>query len=108
MFGNRTIWAEGWKAVTLHVNRLPWDLNVVLPFDKDKWELYNVDEDFSESTDLAAKYPEKLEELKKNQALKRGYNEMKKWYKERYEIVIEDMPKQSGMAKAMRSDRELS
>jgi hypothetical protein len=82
MFGNRSIWAEGWKAVTLPANRLPWDLNVVLPFDKDKWELYNVDEDFSESTDLAAKYPEKLEELKKNQALKRGYNEMKKWYKE--------------------------
>ncbi len=29
-------------------------------------------------------------------------------FKERYEIVIEDMPKQSGMAKAIRSDRELS
>ncbi len=60
MFGNRAIRAEGWKAVTLHANRLPWDLNVVLPFDKDKWELYNVDEDFSESTDLAAKYPKNL------------------------------------------------
>jgi len=65
MFGNRAIWVDGWKAVTLHANRMPWDVNVVLPFDKDKWELYNVDEDFSESTDLAAKYPEKLEELKK-------------------------------------------
>ncbi len=29
-------------------------------------------------------------------------------FKERYEIVVEDMPKQSGMAKAMRSDKELS
>jgi len=29
-------------------------------------------------------------------------------FKERYEIVVEDMPKQSGMAKALRSDRELS
>jgi len=29
-------------------------------------------------------------------------------FKERYEIVVEDMPKQSGMAKATRSDRELS
>jgi len=37
----------------------------VLPFDKDKWELYNVAEDFSESTDLAEKHPEKLDELKK-------------------------------------------
>jgi arylsulfatase len=65
MFGNRAIWVEGWKAVTLHAKRMPWDVNVVLPFDQDKWELYNVAEDFSESTDLAAKYPEKLEELKK-------------------------------------------
>jgi len=29
-------------------------------------------------------------------------------FKERYEIVVENMPKQSGMAKAMRSDRKLS
>jgi arylsulfatase len=65
MFGNRGIWVDGWKAVTLHANRMPWDVNVVLPFDKDKWELYNVEEDFSESTDLAKEYPEKLEELKK-------------------------------------------
>jgi len=63
MFGNRAIWVDGWKAVSLHGNRMPWDVNVVLPFDQDKWELYHVAEDFSESTDLAAKYPEKLEEL---------------------------------------------
>ena len=64
MFGNRAIWVDGWKAVTLHANRMPWDVNVVQPFEDDVWELYNVEEDFSESTDLAAKYPEKLEELK--------------------------------------------
>lgn len=65
MFGNRAIWSEGWKAVTLHGNRLPWDINVVLPFDQDRWQLYHVAEDFSESNDLAEKYPAKLEELKK-------------------------------------------
>jgi len=65
MFGNRAIWVDGWKAVTLHAKRLPWELNVVLPFDKDEWELYNVAEDFSESTNLADENPEKLEELKK-------------------------------------------
>jgi arylsulfatase len=63
MFGNRAIWVDGWKAVTLHANRMPWELNVTLPFDQDKWELYNVEEDFSESTDLADKHPEKLKEL---------------------------------------------
>ena len=65
MFGNRAIWVEGWKAVTLHANRMPWDVNVVQPFEEDVWELYNVEEDFSESNNLAEKYPEKLEELKK-------------------------------------------
>jgi arylsulfatase len=63
MFGNRALWEDGWKAVTLHANRMPWDLAVVLPFDQDEWELYNVAEDFSESTNLAAEYPEKLQEL---------------------------------------------
>jgi arylsulfatase A-like enzyme len=35
MFGNRAIWADGWKAVTIHANRMPWDVNVTLPFDED-------------------------------------------------------------------------
>jgi arylsulfatase len=65
MFGNRAIWEDGWKAVTLHAKRMPWDVNVVLPFDQDEWELYHVAEDFSESTNLAAEHPEKLEQLKK-------------------------------------------
>jgi arylsulfatase len=63
MFGNRAIWADGWKAVTLHANRMPWDVNVVLPFDDDEWELYHVAEDFSESRNLAEEKPEKLAEM---------------------------------------------
>jgi arylsulfatase len=63
MFGNRAIWADGWKAVTLHANRMPWDVNVVLPFENDEWELYHVAEDFSESTNLAEQNPEKLAEM---------------------------------------------
>ena len=63
MFGNRAIWADGWKAVTLHGNRMPWETNVVIPFEEDKWELYHVAEDFSESIDLAEENPEKLKEL---------------------------------------------
>lgn len=65
MFGNRAIWQDGWKAVSLHAKRMPWDVNVVMPFESDEWELYNVAEDFSESTDLAKQHPEKLAELKK-------------------------------------------
>jgi arylsulfatase len=63
MFGNRAIWVDGWKAVSLHAKRMPWDVNVVLPFDQDEWELYHVAEDFSESTNLAQQHPDKLEKL---------------------------------------------
>ena len=64
MFGNRAIWVDGWKAVTLHAGRMPWDINVTLPFDEDEWELYHVAEDFAETENLAGRYPEKLVELK--------------------------------------------
>lgn len=65
MFGNRAIWQDGWKAVTVHADRMPWDLNKTGDFEADKWELYNINEDFSEAHDLAEANPEKLEELKK-------------------------------------------
>ena len=65
LFGNRAIYKDGWKAVTIHANRMPWNLNKVAPFENDVWELYHIDEDFSESVNVADKYPEKLEELKK-------------------------------------------
>ena len=64
LFGNRAIYQDGWKAVTIHGNRMPWDLNKTQPFEDDVWELYNLNEDFSESNDLAEVHPEKLEELK--------------------------------------------
>ena len=64
LFGNRAIYQDGWKAVTIHANRMPWDLNKVLPFENDVWELYNINEDFSESNNLADQHPDKLEELK--------------------------------------------
>ena len=62
MLGNRGIWYNGWKAVTFH-GRLPWESEARWSFDEDKWELYNVEEDFSECHDLAEKHPEKLRQL---------------------------------------------
>lgn len=63
--GNRAIYDNGWKAVTLHNQRMPWILAGTYDFDKDEWELYNIDEDPTEVNNLAASNPEKLEELKK-------------------------------------------
>ena len=59
MNGTRGIWVDGWKAASLH-SPCPSDQG---HFDKDEWELYHVDVDRSESTNLAKEHPEKLEEL---------------------------------------------
>ncbi len=61
MFGNRAIYHDGWVAATRH--SIPWLIVENPPFDQDKWELYNVAEDFSQANDLAAQNPAKLKEL---------------------------------------------
>ncbi len=58
MLGTRGIWEDGWKAACLHA-----PLSGKGNFENDKWELYHVDEDRSESTDLADKHPEMLQHL---------------------------------------------
>jgi arylsulfatase len=62
MFGSRAMYADGWIACCRH-GRLPWENSGSASFDEDKWELYNIAEDFSEAVDLAAKHPKKLREL---------------------------------------------
>jgi arylsulfatase A-like enzyme len=63
VFSNRSIYEDGWKANAQHT--LPW-LQDLAPgnWDKDKWELYNLEDDFSEANDLAKVMPEKLAEMK--------------------------------------------
>jgi arylsulfatase len=63
LFGNRGIYADGWTAVTLHRGKRPWVLNAEGTLEGDVWELYNLEEDFSQSNNLADQYPEKLAEL---------------------------------------------
>jgi arylsulfatase A-like enzyme len=64
MFGSRAIYHQGWKAVTFHpVGPLYDDQNPNAPFDEDVWELYHVDDDLSETRDLAPQHPEKVAEL---------------------------------------------
>ena len=55
MLGHREIWSQSWKAVTHHDGRTP--------FDDDRWELYQLDEDFSECRDLADEQPERVQEM---------------------------------------------
>jgi arylsulfatase len=55
MFGHRGLWHDGWKAVSFHPSGTP--------FENDKWELFHLDRDFSETDDLADKEPERLKAM---------------------------------------------
>jgi arylsulfatase len=61
MLGTRGIWHDGWFANTVHAaTPSGWS-----HFDKDRWELYHIEDDRSQCHDLAGERPEKLEEMKK-------------------------------------------
>ncbi|QNA93588.1 MULTISPECIES: arylsulfatase [unclassified Microbacterium] len=53
--GHRALLADGWKAVTFH--RQGDD------FADDRWELYHLDADPAETTDLSARHPQRLVKL---------------------------------------------
>lgn len=55
MFGSRAIWSQGWMATVWHKKGGN--------FDADQWELYNLEEDFAQSNDLAKTRSDKLKEL---------------------------------------------
>jgi arylsulfatase len=59
MGGTRAIWHQGWKAAAIS-NSAPdnW-----ADYDRQRWELFNTDDDPSECHDLAAEQPERLQEL---------------------------------------------
>jgi arylsulfatase A-like enzyme len=59
--GNRAVYHEGWFARTIH--RAPWEAKPRRALAEDIWELYDVRSNFSLTTDLAAKNPEKLKEV---------------------------------------------
>ncbi len=63
MFGDRAIYHDGWMAST-KVMRPPW---VHFPPKVDvldyPWELYNLNNDWTQFEDIAAKYPAKLKEM---------------------------------------------
>jgi arylsulfatase A-like enzyme len=65
MFGNRAIYHDGWMAAT-PPPQPPWLMGTAaMPevLNGYKWELYNIDEDYSQNNNLAAKFPDKLKQL---------------------------------------------
>jgi len=67
IIGSRGVYHDGWFAGTFGP-RTPWSDGMagILEWEpeKDVWELYNLEEDYSQSKDLAKENPEKLAELK--------------------------------------------
>jgi arylsulfatase len=61
MFGNRGIYKDGWFARTIH--RPAWNHTSSHSLAEDVWDLYNSNEDFSLSNNVAAQHPDKLKEL---------------------------------------------
>ncbi|SFJ63502.1 arylsulfatase [Planctomicrobium piriforme] len=63
MLGNRAIYHNGFIACARH--GIPWvTTGSGKPFYTDQWELYNLNEDFTQATDTAARNPMKVKELK--------------------------------------------
>jgi arylsulfatase len=64
MLGSRGIYKDGWWAGSF--NHLPWAFgpngSAATP-DPKPWELYHLDQDYSQAHNLAAQYPDKAKEL---------------------------------------------
>ncbi len=67
VFGHRAIYHDGWLACTTPPYGGSWvdqtkvkQVDVISGY---KWELYNVEHDFSEADNLAGKYPDRLHDL---------------------------------------------
>jgi arylsulfatase len=55
MVGDRALYEDGWKIVARHPKGGD--------FDADRWELYRVEDDFSEVDDLAVEHPERVRRM---------------------------------------------
>ncbi|MDR5690643.1 arylsulfatase [Agromyces indicus] len=79
IMGSRSIYADGWMASATGP-RLPWvpgappGIRTWTP-DQDRWELYDLEHDWSQSRDLASEHPEKLAELKELFAIEAARND---------------------------------
>jgi len=78
IMGSRSIYHDGWMASAFGP-RAPWipgappGITTWTP-DQDQWELYHLDEDWSQANDLAADMPDKLAQMKETFAIEAAKN----------------------------------
>ena len=67
MLGSRSMYLAGWKATTDHVGKQISIERELLEgskdFETDRWELFNLEDDFAEAHDLSDSHPDKVREL---------------------------------------------
>jgi arylsulfatase A-like enzyme len=78
IMGSRAIYHDGWMASAFGP-RAPWVPGVPPGIaewtpDQDQWELYNLDEDWTQAHDLAAEMPGKLAQMKETFAIEAAKN----------------------------------
>ena len=61
LYGNKGLWWQGWQIVTTHRTRT-WDWRTPATF-TEPWELYDLVSDPGQTTDLAAKYPDRVTQM---------------------------------------------
>ncbi len=61
LYGNKGLWWQNWVILTTHRTRT-WDFRVAKTFDE-PWELYDLANDPGQAHDLAAKYPERMQQM---------------------------------------------
>jgi len=65
IFGSRSIYDNGWKAELAYPSSfITGNAASKQSFDENAWELYNLNDDYTERIDLAKQFPEKLAQLK--------------------------------------------
>jgi arylsulfatase A-like enzyme len=80
IMGSRAIYHDGWMASAFGP-RIPWvpgtppGIKEWTP-DKDVWELYNLDADWSQANDLSATMPEKVSQMKELFAIEAARNKV--------------------------------
>jgi arylsulfatase A-like enzyme len=78
IMGSRAIYHDGWMASAFGP-RVPWVQGMPAGIadwtpDHDTWELYNLDEDWSQANDLAATMPDKLAQMKETFSIEAAKN----------------------------------
>ena len=100
---NRGLYHDGWMASDISV--IPWEaVHKDVDPDKQIWELYNIDKDFSQAHDLAATNPQKLRELQDlwwAEAAKHNVLPMDWRVAERFNSELARRPSLAGKAKTL-------